>query len=617
MILRVLTLGFTGFLLSACVNDGELFESDAGVEGESLLGGVPAGVDPDDIPVVIAEGETTGVSDLDPGSDSAGSGDMTTGGNTGGDAGNETGTDTGGTTTTGGDGGSDTDGAVPSDAEIDASNGLFLLPADCTIVTGDDGRKYCFSRLGGDSIFVTTANDRLLWSYNFPQDSGFTFDQMLADDTLFVINRATDNSGTWNFIGFSRVGRPLYDTQVLAGSQDLIDVQLTPSGIYTITDRGEGNGFQVTRIDRDSGMEAADLRFPMSVVESLEFDESSDGQRMILRVDGRRQYYDPLTFERIVIIYALDPSTYQQNVPEIMASLRADYIDDFQQVYRATNTFLDSGVVPLEADGSIYSCAVSGTLEVLPENNTVSELTFTRAYQYSDCVMSSVTVNGKVVYSALGVDGVNGTSGTEILTFDAMQLTLDEAVADAPATTETPSTSATIGDAESDEAESATRTLTSSSSNVWSEREGTVSSQMDIAVTAFSDTSAGLVTSISNASYSRMLMASTTDQASEFVLSETGQSNVTAPYTGNTATSLQIDPAFSYGNAASVLTQETLSSAPVAGMLIAEAGDGSVLTIDAAGSAEGTVVYTVTTEEGENRFEDSWLAAPLDGQSRL
>ena len=593
MISRIVMCGFAAMSLSACVNDGQIFED--GGEGiiESFPGNPSTVVDPDDFPVVIMDEGVIdgGVSESLP-PESSGDGVA--------------------------DGGTETDvedptvviDSGPTDADVDASNSLFLLPADCELTVGDDGRKYCFSQLPQATLYVTTANDRLLWTHAFDTESGFEPDRFLVDDSIMVLSRAADDSGMWNLISFSRQGEILFDTSALAGTVEVADVQLRDNALFVVSNRGEGNGFQLSRIDRTTGEVTGDLRFPESTVGLLEFDSAEGVDRVILSVDGFRQFYDANTFERLVIIYALDPSNYQLNTPSLINNFRAGYTDNFVALLGKTTDYLNSGVAPLETDGTVYSCELSGTVELLPQTNTVNAMTLTRAYRYTDCMMSDGMVegmflNGDLIYSMIGVQTASGTNGTEILTLTSVGM----------------STSA-AGAAESDSSEmpaADARTLTASISNSWVDTEQEFSSDLVINIDSYTETSEAGDILVGDSSYSRSVSGASGDAAAGvFRLIESGQSSVTAPFTGNRATTLSMDPAFSYGDPGSTLSPETLASSPLSGSLLIEADDGSSLQIDAFNdSGASRIVYSLNSEAGSDEFTDAWLAEPLKVELRL
>jgi len=272
-----------------------------------------------------------------------------------------------------------------------------------------------------------------------------------------------------------------------------------------------------------------------------------------------------------------------------MNTLRGDYLLDFEAVLNATIAMFDAA-----SEETKMMCADSGSVLLLPENSFVSESQFTRAFEYNDCEINGLVVNGSMQHSLFDIETLNGTNGSETWDLENMSLSreLDVLDADGVPTIET-------------------KTVVGSVRNISVLNTDSLTSERILEVQNFSQTFAGdVIFSVNNASYSRRMTNDSPNLPSGgFEVMEVG--SVLIRNTNNIAIDIRTNQPFVYLNSGNLTEVEALNDPPIAGTINLLASDGSTLLIDASRGGVNLQNYLLTQRGTETTLDAIWTVAPV------
>jgi len=243
------------------------------------------------------------------------------------------------------------------------------------------------------------------------------------------------------------------------------------------------------------------------------------------------------------------------------------------------------------------ACPGAGSINLLPANSFVSNQQFTHAYEYTDCEINGLTVNGSLIHTYLELDTVSGSNGSETLSIE--NLVLSKPTAEPSATGEE-----TTED----------KTLTAMVKNIFVFSGDDFKSERTIEVDGYTHTYADTsVLSIASSNYTRLI---DTEQdgapAGGYGLSETGAMR---SVDANATLNLVVSQPLTYLQ--SEAPAESLSDAPLSGVLEINSSDRSTLTVDASRGGVNLQNYFLTQRGTEYTIDDTWPINPVDTTLRL
>ena len=468
------------------------------------------------------------------------------------------------------------------------SGALFLLPGDCVLADGDNGMQFCISEAAGSRLFAVNATGSLVFSSTLSDQGSNTDPLVLGGEGAFVVRQSATSPNNRILTSFDANGNELYEALLSGDLVTVVDGIVEGPNLFLHTKNSFGDS-SILQIDSASGRQNSVLNFPGRVVGPLDI-ESFDGiTALALELDGVTVFHDLNTLEPITRIFTLDPTNFQQAFSEQMNTLRGDYLFDFEAVLNATIAMFDA-----TSEETEMMCAGDGSVVLLPENSFVSENQFTRAFQYNDCGINGLIVNGSMQHSLFDIETLNGVNGSETWELEGMSLSRELSTLDA-----------------NGEPATETKTVIGSVRNVSVFNADDITSERILLIGRFAQTFAGdEIFSVTNASYSRLMTTDSPNLPSGgFEVMEQGSLLVRG--TNDVAVDINTNQPFVYLNSGTLTDVSELTDPPIAGTISLLASDGSTLTVDASRAGVNLQNYLLTQRGTESTIDAVWTVAPL------
>jgi len=490
---------------------------------------------------------------------------------------------------TGADSGMASEDTLTSAAPIPTSpGGLFILPGDCSLADGDNGMQFCISEAAGSRLFAVDENGTLVFSATLSDQGSNTDPMVIGGEGAFVVRQSATTTNNLILTSFDKNGNELYEALLSGDLITLVDGIVETPNLFLHTKNSFGDS-SILQIDSASGRQNSVLNFPGRTVGPLDIVSFDGITALALVLDGVTFFHDLNTLEPVTRIFTLDPTNFQQAFSQQMNTLRGDYLLDFEAVLNATIAMFDAA-----SEETKMMCTDSGSVLLLPENSFVSESQFTRAFEYNDCEINGLVVNGSMQHSLFNIETLNGTNGSETWDLENMSLSreLDVLDADGVPTIET-------------------KTVVGSVRNISVLNTDSLTSERILEVQNFSQTFAGdVIFLVNNASYSRRMTNDSPNLPSGgFEVMEVG--SVLIRNTNNIAIDIRTNQPFVYLNSGNLTEVEALNDPPIAGTINLLASDGSTLLIDASRGGVNLQNYLLTQRGTETTLDAIWTVAPV------
>jgi len=488
----------------------------------------------------------------------------------------------------------DTDGGVVVEDTITTvppapmgTGGLFLLPGDCILADGENGMQFCISEAAGSRLFAVDQNGSLIYSATLSEQGSNSDPLVIGGVNAFVVRQSVANPSTRVLTSFDESGNELYEALLSGDLVTIVDGIVEDPNLFLHTTNSFGDS-TILQIDSATGRQDSVLNLPGATVENLAV-ESFDGITALSLVqDGVTVFYDIDTLEQITRIFALDPTTFQTAFSTNMQTMRADYLFDFETILNASVAMFD-----VAGEATEMLCPGGGSITLPVENSVVSSTQFTRSFQYDDCDINGVVVNGSMQNSLFNIQTLNGLNGSETWDLQNMNLSRELGTLDA-----------------NGEPVLETKTVNASVSNIFVFTIDNLFSERSMVVDGFSQTFAGEeIFSVTNASYSRTM---TTDSpnvpTSGFQVSEVGSLVI---MNGEIETIMSIDVPLIYLDSGVLNEVSAITDPPISGTVMLEASDGSNLLVDASRGGVNLQNYFITQRGAESTLDAIWTVPTL------
>ena len=469
------------------------------------------------------------------------------------------------------------------------TGGLFILPGDCALADGDNGMRFCISEAAGSRLFAVDENDSLVFSATL-SDQGSNTDPIVVggDGGAFVVRQSVATSNNRILTSFDENGNELYEALLSGDLITVVDGIVESPNLFLHTTNSFGDS-SILQIDSASGRQNSVLNLPGVTVGDIDV-ESFDGiTALSIVMGGVTVFHDLNTLEPITRIFTLDPTNFQQAFSAQMNTLRGDYLFDFEAILNATIAMFEVG-----AEETEMMCPGDGSVVLLPENSFVSDTQFTRAFQYIDCGINGVVVNGEMKHSLFDIETLNGINGSESWELENVSLSRDLDTVD-----------------ENGEPMTETKTVIGSVRNISALNTDSTTSERILQISRFAQTFAGdEIFTVTNGDYSRQITTESENLPSGgFQVTELG--SVLVRGTNDVAVDIRTNQPFTYLNSGVLADFTELTDPPIAGTISLLASDGSTLMVDASRAGVNLQNYFLTQRGTETTLDAIWTVAPL------
>ncbi len=478
------------------------------------------------------------------------------------------------------------DDAVVTDAPVASPGGRVLLPPDCNVVIGDEGRSYCISESAGNRLFALNSDDTLRWT-NILSDSGNMAEAVIIPgDELFVLR--PDNNSSVTLTSLDTTGNTSYEA-LLTGDFNTVVEGIFNQPFLFLHVRNSAGDSSLLQLDAATGRQNRILNFTGLNVDSIAIEELTDNSLLAVTLSGVTNYLtlDELaTFNRV---FSLDPTNFQDTLPVHVANLRGQYLNQYVSLLRnAIN------LVGTDSDETEIACPGAGSINLLPQNSFISDVQFTRAYEFADCDISGTVANGSIVHTFSQLDTLNVRNASESLQMNNLSVARD------------------TNGAEEGTVFVEERIINATLNNVYVFNGDNLTSERTLAVENYNHTfGEANVISIANADYARQITTQGDGvPESGFRLTESG-SMQSVTNTDGTVDIAIVQPLV-YLNSDDPTASATLDDAPLAGILELTASDTSTLTVDASRAGANQQNYLLTQRGTEITIDDVWMVQPVD-----
>lgn len=481
--------------------------------------------------------------------------------------------------------GADNDSATGGTAPVQTSGSLVLLPPDCSIVSGAEGRTYCISASADNRLFALNADGTLRWT-TIVSDSGNNADPVIVPaDELFLLR--SDNSGTVTLTSLDTSGNIRYEALLTGDFNTVVEGLFDQPFLFLHVRNAAGNS-SILQLDAATGRQNRILNFTGNNVEGLAIEEFDGNRVLAITLDGVTNFLtvdELVTFNRV---FSLDPTNFQETFPVHMANLRGQYVNQYVTLLRNAINLIDTNSIETEV-----ACPGAGSINLLPQNSFVNDLQFTRAYEFADCDINGTIANGSLVQTLFELETVTGRNGSESLQMSNLSVSREVAGAEA-------------GQVFVEE-----RIINATMNNVYVFNGDNLSSERTLEVENYNHTFGDSnVISIAGASYIRQI-----DTQGEgvpgggFRLTEGGTMQSVTNQDGSV--DVNISQPLVYLNSDSPTASTSLDDAPLSGLIELNAEDSSTLTVDAGRAGASQQNYLFTQRGTEITIDDVWTVQPV------
>lgn len=460
-----------------------------------------------------------------------------------------------------------------------------ILPSDCSVETGSDGRGYCISASTGNRLFALNADDTLRWTTILPDSNSDSAPVIVPGDELFLIR--SDGSGAAALTSLDNGGNIRYEALLTGDFNTIVEGVFEQPNLFLHVKNSAGNS-SILQIDAATGRQNRVRDFAGHNLTDFAVEEFNANRVLAVTLNGVVNYLtqdELIDFNRI---FSLDPSNFGERFPTHVENLRGSYTGEFISLLRNAVNLVD--VTSAETE---VACSAGGSINLLPENSFISDQQFTRAYEFSDCDIEGTISNGTLIHSLFEIDTIAGRNGSESLQMDNLSLTKENTSGEGAVFVEEKALSATI-------------------KNVYVFNGGELSAERVLEVNNYSHTfDDANVLSIAGASYTRVIDTQGEDSPADgFRLTESG--SMRSVTDRDSTVVVEIIRPLVYLNSDSPVSVSTLDDAPLSGMVDLQAADSSTLSVDASRAGVNQQNYTLTQRGTEITIDDIWMVAPVN-----
>lgn len=473
-----------------------------------------------------------------------------------------------------------------TETPVATSGGRVLLPPDCEIVDGDAGRSYCVSASAGNRLFALNADETLRWTTLLPAIGSNVAPVIVPGDELFLLR--PDNNGTVSLVSLDASGNTRYEALLTGDFNTIVAGLFDQPHLFLHVKNAAGNS-SLLQLDAATGRQNRILNFTGNNLDSLSIEEFNGTRVLAVTLDGVTNYLtldEMLTFNRV---FALDPTNFQENFPVQMGNLRGQYLNQYVSLLRNAINLVDTDSLETEV-----ACPGAGSINLLPQNSFVSQMQFTRAYEFVDCDINGTVANGSIVHTLFELETVGGRNVNESLQTDNLSVSRE-----------------TEG-AEAGQIFVEARTISATLNNVYIFSGDNLSSERTLDVESYNHTFGDAsVIAIEDANYIRQITTQGEGvPGGGFRLTEAGSMQSVSDRDGTV--DVQIAQPLVYLNSDAPTSSASLADAPLSGIVELVATDSSTLRVDAGRAGANQQNYLLTQRGTEITVDDIWMVQPID-----